>query len=70
MCADCLSRLPVFAKRHAAEKIKAIMEIDPSKADSQAVSKRYYYWISRAAWQLASSGELKTCYHSTKDVQN
>ena len=28
MCADFLSQLPVFARRHPAEKIQAIMEVD------------------------------------------
>ena len=28
VCADCMSRLPVFAKRHPVEKIQAIMEVD------------------------------------------
>ena len=38
--ADCFSRLPVFAKRHPAEKIQAIMEIDYLPVTAKQITKQ------------------------------
>ena len=40
VCADCLSRLPVFAKRHPAEKIQAIIEIDYLPVTAKQIAKQ------------------------------
>ena len=40
MCADCLSRLPVFTKRHPAEKIQTIMEIDYLPVTAKQIAKQ------------------------------
>ena len=40
MCTDCLSQLPVFAKRHPAEKIQAIMEIDYLPVTAKQIAKQ------------------------------
>ena len=40
VCADCLSRLPVFAKRHPAEKIQAIIEIETLPVTAKQIAKQ------------------------------
>jgi len=40
VCADCLSRLPVFAKRHPAEKIQVIMEVDSFSVTARQIVKQ------------------------------
>ena len=39
VCADCLSQLPVFAKRHPVEKIQVIMEIDTLPVTAKQIAK-------------------------------
>ena len=40
VCADCLSRLPVFAQRHPVEKIQVIMEIDTLPVTAKQIAKQ------------------------------
>ena len=77
VCADCLSRLPVFAKRHPVEKIQVIMEIDTLPVTAKQIAKQsardsmlgsVLQAVQHGGWPQVVSKELMPFYRRRTEL--